>query len=74
MPKCGVESAYLTWKSRAIQVVPSKAPPVFATFLRWAQDNLDELDYVELMVAFAEIADALTANSASVAASAQAAS
>lgn len=70
-PRCGTESAYLNWKGRLVQVVPQDAPPAIATLLRWAQQNLGELEYVELFVAFEEIADALAAASADALATAQ---
>lgn len=58
-PKCGVESAFLNWKDRTLQVVPNNAPPAFVLALRFAQDHLDELEYVELICALEEMADAL---------------
>ncbi len=63
-PKCGVESAFLNWKSRIIQIVPKNAPPAFAAMVRWGQQYLDELEYVEFVCALEEIADALNAVSA----------
>ncbi len=60
-PKCGVESAYLNWKGRVVQVVPDRAPPALAAILRWAQQHLDELEYVELVCALEEIADSISA-------------
>lgn len=58
-PKCDVESAFLNWKGRILQVVPKNAPAAFVTTLRWAQEHLDELEYVELICALEEIADSL---------------
>jgi hypothetical protein len=63
-PACGVESAFLNWKDRTIQIVLKNAPHAFAEAIRWSQRHLDELEYVELLCAFEEIADAL--NGASV--------
>jgi hypothetical protein len=60
-PKCGVESAFLNWKSRTLQIVPQNAPPAFAAVLRWGQQHLDELEYVEFVCALEEIADAINA-------------
>jgi hypothetical protein len=56
-----VESAFLNWKGRTVQVVPKNAPPAFAAVLRWAQQHLDELEYVEFVSALEELADALGA-------------
>jgi hypothetical protein len=60
-PKCGVESAFLNWKGRTVQIVPQNAPPAFAAVLRWGQQHLDELEYVEFVSALEEIADAINA-------------
>jgi hypothetical protein len=56
-PRCRVESAFLNWKARTIQIIPSNAPPAFAAVLRWAQQHLDELEYAEFVCALEEIAD-----------------
>jgi predicted RNA-binding Zn-ribbon protein involved in translation (DUF1610 family) len=56
-PHCGVESAFLNWNARIVQVVPQHAPPAFIAALRWAQQNLDELEYVELICALEELAE-----------------
>jgi predicted RNA-binding Zn-ribbon protein involved in translation (DUF1610 family) len=60
-PHCGEESAFLNWKGRTVQIVPKKAPPPLAGLIRWAQQHLDELEYVELICALEEIADAINA-------------
>jgi hypothetical protein len=57
--KCGVESAFLNWKGRTVQIVPKNAPPAFAAVLRWGQQHLDELEYVEFICALEEIADSI---------------
>jgi hypothetical protein len=56
-----VESAFLNWKDRTVQVVPNNAPPAFAAVLRLGQQHLDELEYVEFICALEEIADAMSA-------------
>jgi len=56
-----VESAFLNWKGRIVQIVPKDAPPAFASVLRWGQQHLDELEYVEFVCALEEIADSITA-------------
>jgi hypothetical protein len=58
-PICGVECVYLDAKRRIIQVVLKNAHPVLAEAIRMMQDRFDELEYVELMVALEELADAL---------------
>jgi hypothetical protein len=58
-PICGVECVYLDWKERIIQVVLKNAPPVLATALKIMQERFDELEYVELILALEELADAL---------------
>jgi hypothetical protein len=60
-PKCRVESAFLNWKGRTVQIVPSDAPPAFVAVLRWAQQHLDELEYAEFVCSLEEIADAINA-------------
>jgi predicted RNA-binding Zn-ribbon protein involved in translation (DUF1610 family) len=59
-PNCGVESAFLNWKGRTLQIVPTNAPPAFVAVLRWAQRHLDELEYVEFVCAVEEIADSIS--------------
>ena len=60
-PKCRVESVFLHWKGRALQIVPHNAPPAFVAVLRWGQQHLDELEYVEFVCALEEIADSINA-------------
>jgi hypothetical protein len=63
-----VECAYLNWKRRLVQVVPKNAPPALAAALRLLQDKLDELEYMELLVALEELLDDLYARSPAAAA------
>ena len=58
-PVCGVECVYFDSKRRIIQIVLKNAPPVLAEVIRIIQDRFDELEYVELLVALEELADAL---------------
>src|SRR5437870_1054692 len=58
-PVCGVECVYLDAKGRIIQVVLKNAHPVVAETIRIMQDRFDEMEYVELIVALEELADAL---------------
>jgi hypothetical protein len=54
-----VESAFLNWKARVVQIVPRDAPAALVAVLRWCQQHLDELEYVELVCALEELADAI---------------
>ncbi len=58
-PVCGVECVYLDWKGRIVQVVLKNAHPVLAEAIKIMQERFDELEYVELIVALEELADAL---------------
>ena len=57
-PVCGAESTFLTWKGRAVQIVMKSAPPVLVAAIRWAQKQLDELEFVELLCALEELSGA----------------
>jgi hypothetical protein len=65
-PACGVECAFLNWKGRTLQIVMGQAPQSLVEGIRWAQQHLDELEYVELLCALEEIADTLNADSVTV--------
>ncbi len=54
-----MECVYLDFRSRIIQIVIQNAHPVLAEAIRIMQDRFDELEYVELIVALEELADAL---------------
>lgn len=56
---CGVECVYLDPKDRTIQFVLKNAPPVLAKAIRLFQEQFDELEYVELLVAIEELAETL---------------
>jgi hypothetical protein len=58
-PRCGLECAFLNWKGRMVQLVPSKAPAVIQLALRFAQQQFDELEYVEFVIALQELMDEL---------------
>lgn len=47
-----------------MQVLPEAAPAELRRLLRWAQANLDELEFVSLVACLAEIADAHQAGTA----------
>jgi hypothetical protein len=60
-PRCGVACAFLYWYGRILQVVPSYAPAVIRRALRFAQEDFDELEFAELIVALEELMDAVYA-------------
>jgi hypothetical protein len=60
-PACGVESVFLSWRDRLVQILPGPAPPEIVRLLRWAQANLDELEFVSVLASLAELADAVHA-------------
>lgn len=60
-PNCRIESAFLHWKGRTVQIVPSKAPPAFVAVLRLGQQHLDELEYAEFICALEVFSESLNA-------------
>lgn len=58
-PVCGAECVFLDWKGRIVQIVLKNAPQILAEAIRIMQSRFDELEYVELIVALEELADAL---------------
>jgi hypothetical protein len=64
-PFCGTECMFLDWKGRPVQIVPENAPPPLARLLRWTQENLDELEFTELLVHLESFADAVNTPSGS---------
>jgi hypothetical protein len=64
-PRCGVDCAFLNWKGRVLQLVSSKAPSVIGRALGFAQQDFDELEYAEFVVALEELMDDLYAASLS---------
>ena len=42
-----------------VQILPQVAPAEFSRAIRWAQENLDELEFVSLLASLAEIVDAV---------------
>lgn len=57
-PNCKIQCVffYIAFDvERLIQVVPSKAPSSLKKFIYWAQKNLDELEFIELLVSFHEV-------------------
>ncbi|MEM7573912.1 MAG: hypothetical protein AAF433_13480 [Bacteroidota bacterium] len=59
-PHCQVESLFFDLgNSRLIQILPHEAPEVVALFVRWSQQELDELEFLELVVHLELIAEQL---------------
>ncbi len=60
-PACGVESIFVSWKDVLVQIVPERAPAELSRAIRWAQESLDELEFVTVLSSLAEIIDAVQA-------------
>ncbi len=59
-PECRIDCIWFSFKDdKTLQVIPEYAPKGFLIFIRWAQKELDELEFLELVVSFEEIANAL---------------
>jgi hypothetical protein len=58
-PACGVESLFLSLKEASLQIVPGLAPPELTRALRWAQSELDELEFLNVLISLEEIAEAI---------------
>lgn len=48
-PHCGTTCVFLRW-DRWTQIVPADAPHAVKAFIEWSQRELDELDFMDLMV------------------------
>ena len=59
-PNCQIECIWYDLGSgRTIQIVPSLAPIEFRLFIKWSQKELDELEFLELIMAFEELGQAI---------------
>jgi hypothetical protein len=58
-PNCGAESVYVDLRDQTAQLLVEAAPPQMRRLIRWAQANLDELEFTELLCNLEELADAL---------------
>jgi hypothetical protein len=54
-PVCGIESVFLDWHRRPVQIVMGAAPPALVRVLRLCQDHLDELEFTELLCALEDL-------------------
>lgn len=55
-PNCGLNCVLILW-NKWIQISTNQAPNHFKSFIYWAQKELDELEFVELLSNFEEIAE-----------------
>lgn len=52
-PNCGVECIWFDMGfGKGVQIIPENAPKEMRLFILWSQSNLDEIEFVELVVAF----------------------
>jgi RNA polymerase subunit RPABC4/transcription elongation factor Spt4 len=58
-PSCGVESVFFTWDDVLVQVVLETAPEELVRTLRWAQENLDEVEFLTLLCNLGTIQSAI---------------
>jgi hypothetical protein len=59
-PNCQIQCVWYDFgKSRVLQVIPSLAPTIFRSFIEWSQSELDELEFIELMLSFEELGNAI---------------
>ncbi|NVK53819.1 MAG: hypothetical protein HWD85_12860 [Flavobacteriaceae bacterium] len=59
-PNCNIESIWFYFeRGRTLQIIPENAPKEFLAFIKWSQKELDELEFLELIVSFEEIARAI---------------
>jgi hypothetical protein len=60
-PACGAECVFFSCKDVLVQILPGAAPAELTRTLRWAQDNLDELEFVTVLASLTQVADAVRA-------------
>ena len=59
-PNCKIACVWFTFKeNKNLQIIPEYAPEVFKKFIEWAQEELDELEFLELIVNYEEIAEVI---------------
>ncbi|GAA3518927.1 hypothetical protein GCM10022393_36330 [Aquimarina addita] len=59
-PSCKIECIWFSFKNeKTLQIIPEFAPKEFQTFIKWAQKEFDEIEFLELILSFEEIAEAL---------------
>src|SRR5205823_6425708 len=60
-PNCRTESVYFDWHDQVAQILVESAPIQLQRLIRWTQDNLDELEFTELLCSLEELAAGLQA-------------
>lgn len=59
-PNCQIECIWFYFEeNKTLQIIPEYAPKEFVLFIKWAQNELDELEFLELIVSFEEISKSL---------------
>ena len=59
-PECQIECIWFDLgNEKVLQIIPSFAPKEFRMFIQWSQKELDELEFIELIVAFEELGKAI---------------
>jgi len=60
-PTCGIETIFFSWKDVLVQIIPEEAPLELTRSIRWAQENLDELEVVTVLSSLTQVFDAVRA-------------
>ncbi|WP_420571671.1 hypothetical protein [Kordia sp.] len=56
-PNCNIECIWFSFeKDKTLQIIPKYAPEQFQKFISWSQNELDELEFLELIVNIEELA------------------
>jgi len=57
-PECKIQCIWFDiGKNKVLQIIPDKASKEFKKFIEWAQLELDELEFVELISSFEELGE-----------------
>ncbi len=60
-PNCKIQCIWFGLKNKqTLQIIPKHAPKSFSRFLKWTQNELDEIEFLELIVSFEEIASSIS--------------
>ncbi|MCO7224810.1 hypothetical protein [Pleionea sp. CnH1-48] len=57
--KCGIECVLFEW-SKLVQIHTQAAPSPIRRFILWAQHELDELEFIELLSSFEELGEEIS--------------
>jgi hypothetical protein len=58
-PACGVESLFFSWKDMPVQLALTRVPKELLQVIRWTQENLDEPEFITVLVSLTELAESL---------------